>query len=67
MSVRRSRPPMSAATRGQPRQHGQKSRLQVGQPPQQVGQPVASKDLLEGLGVLGVGQQDRLGKGTAGP
>jgi hypothetical protein len=42
-----------------------KGRLQVGQPPQQVGQPVASKDLLEGLGVLGVGQQDCLGKGTA--
>jgi hypothetical protein len=46
---------------------GRKGRLQVGQPPQQVGQPVASKDLLEGLRVLGVGQQDRFGKGTAKP
>jgi hypothetical protein len=46
---------------------GRKGRLQVGQPPHQVGQPKASKDLLEGLGVLGVGQQDRLGKGTAKP
>jgi hypothetical protein len=44
-----------------------KRRLQVGQPPQQVGEPVASECLLEGLRVRGVGQQDRLGEGTAKP
>jgi hypothetical protein len=42
-------------------------RPEVGQPPQQVVQPEAGEGLLEGLRVLGVGQQGGLGQGPAEP